>query len=459
MRLNPALVALVAASLTACSGANAPSSPTPPSGASFAGVPDTAASDWLTYHHDLARTGRDANSATAGGTIRHLWTSAHLDGAIYAEPLVAGQRVFVATENDSVYALSASSGQVLWRTHLGTPMAGDALPCGDISPSGITSTPVIDSHQQLLYAVGFVEPGRHLLFALNLGSGSVRFSRPVDPTGSTPLVQQQRSALALSDGRVYIPFGGLFGDCGDYHGYVLAVPESGTGSFDQYQVPASREGAIWAPSGEVFDAQGDLYVATGNTPAAAGFDFGDSVVRLSPTLRLRDWWAPTDWAQLGQRDTDIGSIGPALLTNGLVFQSGKNGQGYLLRADHLGGVGGEAFKGPVCSAGAFGGTALMGPDLYVPCLDGLVALRVSATPPSFRVTWLKNRIWAGPPIIALGLVWTIDIASGQLDAFDPLTGAPRYSAEIGTAAHFATPAAAQGRVYAAASDAVEAFGA
>src|ERR1035437_3544605 len=97
------------------------------------------AEGWTTYHADNARTGYlPASNFTS---VTDGWTSPTLDGAIYAEPLVFRGEVLVATENNSVYALNAQNGSVLWHRNLGMPVASDQLQCGDINPSGITGTP------------------------------------------------------------------------------------------------------------------------------------------------------------------------------------------------------------------------------------------------------------------------------------------------------------------------------
>jgi hypothetical protein len=185
-------------------------------------------------------------------------------------------------------------------------------------------------------------------------SGRVRVRRPVDVPGMPPLPHQQRAALALSQGRVYVAYGGLLGDCGDYRGRVVASRTDGRGPLQAFQVPTSREGGIWGASGPAVDGRGRLYVAVGNGAATDGaWDHSDSVLRLSPDLRLEDGFAPTQWPQDNAADADLGSMGPLLLAGGLVFAAGKSGLGYLLRADHLGGVGGQLAERPVCAA--FGG--------------------------------------------------------------------------------------------------------
>src|SRR5262249_17805828 len=139
---------------------------------------------------------------------------------------------------------------------------------------------------------------------------------------------------------------------------------------------------------------------------------------------------------LNLTDTDIGSVGPALLDNGLIFQIGKAGVGYLLTANNLGHEGGEAFAGPVCRA-AFGGTAYPPPILFVACNESLVAVKVQS-PPSFTVIWRRPMAFAGPPIVMAGAVWSIG-RDGTLLGVDPSDGTVRASIAVGVPAHFATP--------------------
>jgi outer membrane protein assembly factor BamB len=430
-----------ARSTTTSAAGSAPTTSSSPPGTSAATQPPL----WPTFHRDLARTG-DARSSAAAGPPHKQWTSGQLDGAVNGEPLVAGNTVITATENNTVYALDRASGSVRWSTHIGLPMPGSDLPCGDIDPSGITSTPVIDQAAGLVWVVAFVTPAIHQLIDLDLATGAVRNRRTVDPPGASPLEEQQRGALTISGGQVYVPFGGLFGDCGGFHGYVVSLPEQGAGSLRSWQVPASRAGGIWAPPGPVVDGAGDLYVATGNTESASTFDDGNAVVRLTPDLRQADVFAPTNWAQLNSSDTDLGSVSPTLLPGAIIFQIGKEGVGYLLDARHLGGVGGQRFSAPVCDS-AFGGTAVNATVVYVPCRDGLVALRVDTGPPGFATLWRGPSTAAGSPIIAGGRVWVVTL-TGDLYGLDQATGAVRFQDHIGDVSHFPSLAVAAGELFA-----------
>jgi outer membrane protein assembly factor BamB len=410
------------------------------------------AANWPTYHANLARTAIDRTSPPLGQP-RRTW-SRHLDGQVYAEPLVLGNRVYAATENNTVYALNARNGQIAWKRHLGTPVQASTLPCGSIQPvTGITGTPAISGGT--LYAVAFLSGYRHVLFGLSLRGGKVVLRRPADARGSDPRVHQQRPGLSVSRGRVYVEYGGLQGDCGEYKGRVVSVRAKGRARMRTFTVGVSREGGIWAPSGAAVDRHGNLFVATGNGENTSGFDFGNSVLRLSPKLEQTGFWRPTNAAQLNQSDTDLGSVGPALLGGGRMFAIGKEGVGVTLSTARLGGIGGQLFQARACGGGAFGGLAYMAPLLFVPCTDGLVALRFNGD--SFATAWKSDAFNAGPPIVAGGAVWTIDIDSATLFALAPDGGRVLATQSLGSVTHFATPSAGAGRLFAAADTEVIAF--
>jgi len=412
---------------------------------------------WPTYHRDNYRTGLDP-TARLIASIRQGWSSPPLDGAIYAEPLVAGGKVIVATENNSVYALNDSTGQIIWQVHLGAPVPRSDLPCGDIDPTGITSTPVIDYSAQTVYVVAFLRTNhQHSLFALDLSTGATRISRVAEAPSADPLVEQQRGALSLSNGVVYVPYGGLFGDCGDYHGWVVGVPANGTGALFSYRVPTGRGGGVWAPSGAAIDMAGDLLIATGNSFSSSVFDFGDGVIKLSPSLQRVDWFAPSNWVDLNKADADLGSVGPSLLNSNTIFQIGKEGVGYLVNASHLGGFGGQLFSSKVCTA-AYGGTAFEAPYLYVPCVEGIFTLRVNLGPtPSFTIAWKGPSFHAETPILAGGALWVIDRNGGDLYALNAMSGQTIFTFHLGATAHFSTPSSGDGQVFVAAGNKILSF--
>jgi len=190
-------------------------------------------------------------------------------------------------------------------------------------------------------------------------------------------------------------------------------------------------------------ASGSVYVVTGNaTSSPATFGYSDSVLQMSPDLHtVRSYFAPSNWAELNRADTDLGSVGAALLPGGLVVSIGKEGVAYVLRAGALGGVGGQLASRKVC-AGAWGGTAWSGATVYVPCADGLVALNVSAT--AIDVAWSVAVPHLASPIVAAGAVWAIEPSTGTLYALDPAQGRNvLFKTSLGAANQFSTPAATE----------------
>jgi outer membrane protein assembly factor BamB len=427
--------------------------PTPTPRPSVGASASPLAADWTEYHHDSARAG--VGSALPSLSSPGVAWKAALDGDVYASPLIVAGHVLAATENNTVYSLDLFTGQVVWKQHLGDPVDAGSLPCGNISPvTGITATPAANARTGRLYVVAFLRTHHHMLFTLSLTDGSVLSQQDVDPPGSNPSVQQQRGALTLGQNYVYVTFGGLYGDCGAYHGYVVAVPLSG-GAAQAWKVPSAREAGIWAPQGATIGPDGSVYVVSGNGESRSAFDYSNSVLQLSPDLQsVRSYFAPSNWVSLNVSDTDLGSVGATVLPAlGVVVAIGKQGVAYVLKAGALGGIGGQVASKAVCS-GAWGGTAWSGSTVYVPCGNGLFALSVSSV--SIDVAWSARRPELGSPIIAAGAVWAID-NSGTLFALDPSSGAVVYSVGLGSAQHFSTPAATEGFVVVPAGRAIAAI--
>jgi outer membrane protein assembly factor BamB len=399
--------------------------------------------DWPVYHLDAERTGYSPAFPAFTGSLSAAW-STPLDGAVYGQPLVVHGRVIAATEGDSVYALDPASGAIIWRRNLGTPVRLSSLPCGNIDPLGITGTPAYDPATNSIFAVAEVTGPHHMLFALNAESGAVLWSRDVDLLGNDPATHQQRSALAVANGYVYIGFGGLAGDCGQYAGKVVGVPTTGQGATISYVVPVAREGAVWATGGPAIDAAGNLYVSTGNGSSTTTYDGSDSVVELSPTLQLVSRFAPSNWAQDNASDADLGSTSPMLLPDGWVFIIGKSGTAYILRQGALGGIGGQVSSTSLC--GSFGAAARNGNTVFVPCEDGLREIQVMADG-KIAVGWRTPTGAGAPPMVGGGAVWSLNIDKGTLFALDPSTGATLASLAVGKLPHFASPTLWRGKVF------------
>jgi outer membrane protein assembly factor BamB len=417
------------------------------------------------YHANARGTGV-TTVLRAVNTSKPAWTSPVLQGQLYGEPLVYSGHVYVATENDIVYALSSSSGAVTWSRHVGSAVPSSALPCGDISPSvGITGTPVIDPTKQEIFVVADeMVKGKpeHELVGLKTSSGAVALRERVDPPGADPAALLQRTGLTLDANRVVFAMGGNYGDCSSYRGRVVSVAENGSRpSF--FTVDASAgdsQGAIWmGGAAPVIDAQGNVWVSVGNgsvRSAGQAYDDSDSTLELSSSLRLKQYFAPASWASDNASDADM-SASPALLADGQVVQAGKSPNVYLLNGAHLGGIGKEeASLSGLCSNDIDGGTAVVGTTVYLPCLSGTVAVRVVASPASMKVLWSAS-VGGGPAIVAAGEVWTIG-QNGVLYGLNPSSGAVRQQASVGVPAdHFPTPSVGDALMLAASSDRVVAF--
>jgi outer membrane protein assembly factor BamB len=436
-----------------------------PSAAATAGSGPASSASWTVYHGNAAGTGV-APPVSAVDTMTRKWTSPTLDGEIYGEPLVFAGRVYVATENDTVYALSAATGAVVWSTHIGTPVPAGALPCGDISPTvGITGTPVIDQSRAEIFVVAdeFVHSvPAHKLVGLSTTSGKIETTTDVDPAGANTAALLQRTGLTLDAGHVVFGMAGNDGDCATYKGRVFAVPETG-GPPKIFTVDAAageKQGGVWmGGAAPVVDSHGNIWVATGNGSVYSyshAYDDSDSVLELSPSLRLEQFFAPSDWATNNSEDLDM-SVAPVLLPDGQVILTGKSAIVYLLNGSRLGGIGGQqATLGAACNENIDGGFAMVGMTVYLPCLSGVIAVLAVHSPPALHLVW-SSGTGGGPPIVAAGLVWTIG-QNGILYGLDPASGKIRQQVSIGAVAnHFPTPSVADGMLLAPAARDVVAF--
>ena len=422
-------------------------------------------SSWTVYHGDASGRGV-AGPVAAVNTTTPAWTSPALDGQIYGEPLVSSGRVYVATENDTVYELSAATGAVVWSTHLGSPVPSTDLPCGNITPMvGITGTPVIDQSRGEIFVVAEeLVNGRpaHLFTGLATASGKVEVTQDVDPAGVDTAALLQRTGLTLDDGQVVFGLGGNYGDCAAYRGRLIAVPETG-GTPKMFTVDAAAgesQGAIWmGGAAPVVDSSGDIWVSTGNGSVYSdsdAYDNSDSILELSSSLKLLQFFAPTTWAANNAADLDM-STAPALLSDGQVILTGKSRIVYLLNGAHLGGIGGQqAALGSACSQDIDGGVAVQGTTVYLPCGSGIIAVQAVKSPAALHLLW-SSGTGGGPAIVAAGLVWTIG-QNGILYGLSPATGQVRQQVSIGGPAnHFPTPSVADGLLLAPSADQVVAF--
>ena len=269
----------------------------------------------------------------------------------------------------------------------------------------------------------------HMMVGMATATGKTEMTRDVDPAGVNTAALLQRTGLTLDAGQVVFGFGGNDGDCSTYRGRVVAVPETG-GTPKIFTVDAAAgdsEGAVWmggaAPS---VDGRGHVWVSVGNGSVrsdAHAYDDSDSVLELSSSLRLVQFFAPSAWASNNAQDLDL-LTEPVLLSDGQVLAAGKTQAAYLLDGAHLGGIGGQqATLGSACSEDIDGGNATVGMTVYLPCVSGIVAVQAEKSPAALHLLW-RSPAGGGPPIVAAGLVWSIG-QNGTLYGLSPATGQVR----------------------------------
>ena len=392
------------------------------------------------YHGVPSHSGLSRSMPDVKGSLEVL-TSLKLDGAVYASPIAVNGVIVVATENDSVYGFT-TRGKRLWHVRVGKPSPAYERECGNIDPLGITGTPIYSAQTGDVYLVAEHGGGGkvgHDLVALSLRSGQVRWRKNIDLPGPTPAAMQQRGALAITGGRVWVSFGAQFGDCSNYKGRVVGVLLNGTGKPVLYDPSPHRQGGIWNPAGPTVDAAGHLYVvsANGSTFPGDAYDHTNSVLELSKSGTLISSFAPANWAQNNAGDVGLGSQGVALVGTKWAVLGGKSGPVYVLRQGHLGGIGGQVSVQNLCLS--FGGSAVQGNVVYLPCTDGVRAVRVDSAG-KLQVLWHASTSIAGSPVIGGGRVWALDQNDGVLHALDPATGKSLEQVSVGETSRFATPA-------------------
>jgi polyvinyl alcohol dehydrogenase (cytochrome) len=423
-------------------------------------LPAYESTTWTTYGNGPTRLGVAAAQPSMA-PIHPAWR-APLDGAaVYAQPVVVDGRIIVATENDGVFAVNPRNGRVLWSLSIGSPLtdvAGQAG-CGDVDPLGITSTPVADPRTGTVYVVGEVSSGgrapvHHELVGIDVQSGRITQTGGADPplpAGESPVNLLQRAALALGNGTVYIGYGGNYGDCGQYHGWVVAITERpGAGvngqpaaplrAFDT--TPESSGGAVWmGGGGPSIDGSGNVYITTGNTNSSGPAPWSEAIVKLAPDLASPPLAAFQDTT--ASDDEDLGTGNATLLPDGDAFAVGKTDHGYLLRQSDLAQV--APIQGQVCGSNPDGGEAYDAAtaSVYVPCRGGgIQQIRLA----SLATGW-RSGAANSTPILVDGVLWALSYPGGTLQALDPATGSVEQSVRLGLSVpNFASPAAALGLI-------------
>jgi hypothetical protein len=415
-------------------------------------------------NNNLSRDGLYIDAAFTPGNAANLTRDMNFDGTIvgdvHAQPLYIegdpnGPMVIVVTASNNVYALHADTGTVIWsRTNIGPPVTS-GLPCGNIPTVGIIGTPVIDLASRSLFFDALISgnPIKHFIYSLDVDTGTTHAGWPVDVNtavpGFTSLVQEDRGALALVNGIVYVPYSGYFGDCGAYHGSVVGVQINNPSSVGAWATAASK-GGIWGHSGVASDGT-NMFVITGNTTGTNGtWGGGEAIIRLQagPVFsgQPTDYWAPTNWLSLDNTDTDLGGCSailidvPGATPSQLVLALGKDGNAYLVNRNNLGGV-----TLPVASQAVDGVTRGQSSATYHTNQgtyfvfrtgsSGISAYKVTAAnPPAIVPAWSVNQSGQGSPWVTTtdgtnnAIVWVVGAQGDQrLHGYNGDTGAVVYA--------------------------------
>ena len=454
-------------------------------------------------HNNLSRDGLYVDSAftpsAAANVTRDLNFDGTISGNVYAQPLyVEGgpdgrAKVIVVTESNNVYALDAITGTVIWNRNVGAPVTS-GLPCGNISPLGITGTPVVDLASRSLFFDAMIDGAtkKHFIYSLNVDTGATNSGWPVDVNANaryngmifTSSIQNQRAALGLVNGVVYVPYSGHAGDCGTYHGWVVGVPINNPASVTAWATTAIG-GGIWGHGGVASDGT-NMFVITGNTFNTGGnWSAGEAIIRLqagpvfsgNPT----DFWAPINWLLLDNGDLDLGGCGAVLLDvpgatpSQLALALGKDGNAYLLKRNNLGGIIPPVTSANVASSvrGQSAATYRTPRGTYFVFRNGsssVAAYKVTATtPPSITSGWSVSQTGQGSPWVTTtngtttAIVWVVGAGGDQrLYGYDGDTGAIIYAGGgpnelMANTRKWNTGIVARGRIYFAADNKVYAF--
>jgi hypothetical protein len=517
MRPRLALLALPLASLGCGHGGSAKSD---------GGSGPAVGASVLMYHAHINRDGyfqdvalKGITSATLDPTFEPAFTDNVWTSPLYVENGPGGKGTYyVATSSNNVYAFDETAGAAAWPVkNFGLPAHGGgtntlypgAPLCGNVTPLGITGTPAIDLATRLMVFDAVTGDGSatnyiktHSIIGMSIDDGSEKWSVDVstlkDSTGLAfaPGAQNERAAVLIVNGVAYVAYGGHANDCGDYHGWVVGVPLTGTGA--QAWATQVHGAGIWGPGGAASDGT-SIYVTTGNgqgepgncttgVPAGAWPD-SEAILRLGagPTFsgQAADYFALNNWFQADCADMDLSGSGPlviddpAMTPSALVLGQGKDGYLYLVDRSNLGGVAAakgtagvgaiHASSGEISNGSAWatiGGTTYVvlrpnGGDAGVGCPNGttgdLVAVKLDPTAPQkMTVAWCASSGGLGSPIITSsdgvndGLVWTFGtVGDKKLHAFKLADGGVAFTsaAVTGASVHpFATIAEVRGRI-------------
>jgi hypothetical protein len=453
-------------------------------------------------HNHLSRDGLYVDSAftllAAANLVRDTNFNGTITGNVLAQPLYieggpSGPMVIAVTESNNVYALNAITGNVIWRRNLGTAVLSSQLPCGNISPLGISDTPTVDLASRSLFLDAMTTPDggttkQHLIFSLNVDTGATNAGWPVNVNSAVPgftsSVQNNRGALAVVNGIVYVPYSGHAGDCGSYHGWVVGVQTSNPSAALGWATSAIG-GGIWGHSGVASDGT-NMFVITGNTFSTGGtWGGGEAIIRLQAgpifNNNTSNYWAPTNWLSLDNSDTDVGGCSAVLIDvpgatpSQLVLALGKDGNAYLLNRNNLGGI-----TAPIASVdtgaairGQAAATYRTNQGTYFAFRQGsdtVKAYRITATnPPTIVSAWSVSQSGQGSPWVTTTdgtnnpIVWVVGTESDhRIHGYDGITGAVVFAGgganeQMSGTRKWNTGIVARSRIYFVADNRVYAF--
>jgi hypothetical protein len=468
------------------------------------GTPPASAQVNVTQeHNNPSRDGVYIDAAFTPSAAANLTRDLNFDGTIsgnvYAQPLYIeggpnGPMIIAVTESNNVYALDATTGTVIWqRTDIGPPVTS-GLPCGNINPTGITGTPVVDLASRSLFFDALIDgpTKKHFIYSLNVDTGATNPGWPVDVNAAAmyndinfvSLAQEERGGLALVSGIVYVAYSGYNGDCSVFRGWVVGVQINNPSNVHAWATTATG-GGIWGHGGVASDGT-NMFVVTGNTFNTGGnWMGGEAIIRLQTgptwTGMLTDYWAPTNWFSLDIGDTDLGGVSatlvdaPGATPSELVLALGKDSNAYLVNRNNLGGI-----TAPVAQANVSGtnrGTSAVtyhtSQGTYFAFHNEsnfIRAYKITPTnPPTITFAWAMSQTGRGSPWITTTdgtnnvIVWVAGVAGDQrLHGYDGDTGAVIYagggSNELMTGTRqWNTGIAAHGRIYFGADNKIYAF--
>jgi hypothetical protein len=415
-------------------------------------------------NNNLSRDGLYVDAAFTPGNAANLTRDLNFNGTIsgnvHAQPLYIeggknGPMVVVVTASNNVYALNPTTGAVIWsRTDIGPPATSGFL-CGNENPVGIIGTPAVDLASRSLFfnAMKQGTPLKHFIYSLDVDTGATHTGWPVDVSAVVPQfesrVHEDRGALAVVNGIVYVPYSGYFGDCGGYHGTVVGVHIDNPSMVAAWRTVATG-GGIWGHSGVASDGT-NMFVITGNTFTSQQdpWSGGEAIVRLQAgpvfTGNSTDFWAPANWQSLDNSDTDLGGCSailvdvPGATPSQLVLALGKDGNAYLVNRNNLGGV-----AGPVTSLGVDGTLRGQSSATYTTALGTYFVFRASGeikaykitptNPPSIVFAWSASQSGQGSPWVTMtdttnnAIVWVVGAeGDGKLHGYNGDTGTPIYT--------------------------------